>query len=301
MVNDSNLAKAIESGKFIITAEYLPDTGANGAAIKKAADFLGDGITAVNISDNPFGVAMSSLAASVAFLKAEVEPVYQLVTRDRNRIALQSDLLGAASLGIKNALCLSGYHQTLTSSSESSNVYDIDSTQLISVVKKMNGGELLDGTKIDSSFSMLTGAVANPYLKPLELNIIRLANKIDAGAAFIQTHVVFDVDGFAEWIEAAGKEGITDKTAILAGVLPLESAEEGEELREKFTDYNIPDGVIERLKKAGSVEAQKREGMAVCAEIIKKLKGMKGLRGIHIFSGGKEQAVSGILSMSGLK
>ena len=188
--------------------------------IESCAGALSNGLTAVNVADNHYGVAMSSLAASVALSQYKVEPVYQISTRDKNRVALQSDLIGAVYLGIKNVLCLSGYHQTLIGCSESANVYDIDSIQLIATVRKMNDeGLLLDGTKIDGAFSMLIGAVANPYLRPLELNIIRLNKKVDAGANFIQTQAVFDVEAFQKWLAAACSEGITEGTAILAGCL----------------------------------------------------------------------------------
>ena len=163
MKPDSRLASKIESGDFIITAEYLPRAGTDTSAIEACVSAFKNGPTAVNVADNHYGVALSSLAASVALSRTGVEPVYQIVTRDRNRIALQSDLLGAASLGIKNVLCLSGYHQTLMGCPESANVFDIDSIQLIAAVKKMNDeGLLLDGTKIEGAFSMLIGAVANP-------------------------------------------------------------------------------------------------------------------------------------------
>jgi len=146
---DSKLAKRIESGGFIVTAEYLPTVGTDNVAIDPVVGALAKGPLAVNVADNHYGVAMSSLAASVGMVKAGIEPVYQVVTRDRNRIALQSDLLGAAYLGLKNLLCLSGYHQTLTGCPESANVYDIDSIQLVALVKKMGeDGELLNGTKI---------------------------------------------------------------------------------------------------------------------------------------------------------
>ena len=298
---DSKLAKAIKSGDFILTAEYLPVAGTDSSVIEPAASSLGGSVLAVNVADNHFGVAMSSLAASVAMLKAGVEPVYQIVTRDRNRIALQSDLLGAEYLGIKNVLCLSGYHQTLTGSPESANVYDIDSIQLVAAVRKMRDqGVLRDGTKIKGEFSMLIGAVANPYLTPLELNIIRLNKKTEAGADFIQTQAVFDIEALGRWLEAAVSEGITEKTAILAGIMPLESAAEAEKLRETYTDMYISDELIERLKAAGGEDAQKKEGLAVCAETIKKVKDMNGVRGIHILSGGKEATVSGLLAASGL-
>lgn len=298
---DSKLANAIESGDFILTAEYLPVAGIDSSVIESAASVLGSSVLAVNVADNHYRVAMSSLAASVAVMKAGVEPVYQIVTRDRNRIALQSDLLGAAYLGIKNVLCLSGYHQTLTGSPESANVYDIDSIQLVAAVRKMcDEGVLLDGTKIEGEFSMLIGAVANPYLTPLELNMIRLNKKIEAGADFIQTQAVFDIEAFSQWLDAAVSEGITEKTAILAGIMPLDSAAEAERLRDTYTDLHISDELIERLKAAGSKEAQKKEGLAICAETIKKVKDMNGVRGIHILSGGKEAVVPELLAVSGL-
>jgi len=302
MEPDSNIAKKIESGDFIVTAEYLPRAGTDDSAVKTAAVSLKNGLTAVNVADNPFGTVMSSLAASAALKREEIEPVYQIVTRDRNRIALQSDLLGAAYLGIKNVLCLSGYHQTLTGCPESANVYDIDSIQLIEIVRRMrDDGVLLCGTKIEGVFSMLAGAAANPFLTPVELNMIRLAKKVEAGAEFIQTQAVFDDAAFQRWLDTAAGEGITERTAVFAGVLPLESAEEAERLRDTFTDFHIPDEIIKQMKNAGDPDAQKKEGIAICTEIIKKIKDMDGVKGIHIFSGGKEYLVPEILAASGLQ
>jgi methylenetetrahydrofolate reductase (NADPH) len=297
MKPDSRLAKKIQSKDFIITAEYLPRSGTASSAIEACAGVLHDGPIAVNVADNHYGVAMSSLAASVGLERSGIEPVYQVVTRDRNRIALQSDLLGAAFLGIKNVLCLSGYHQTLMGNPDSSNVFDIDSIQLIAAIKKMNEeGALLDGTKIDGPFSMLIGSAANPFLMPLELNIIRLKKKVKAGADFIQTQAVFDVEAFKQWLDAARSERITEKVAILAGVMPLASVAEAKKLKETYTDFNIPDEVIKRLEKAGNEEVQKKEGVAICAEIIKKIKGLPGLRGVHILSGGNEAVVPQLIS-----
>ena len=298
---DGKLANAIQNGDFILTAEYLPVTGNDSAAIEAAAISIGKSALAVNVADNHYRVAMSSLAASVAVMKAGVEPVYQIVTRDRNRIALQSDLLGAAYFGIKNVLCLSGYHQTLTGSPESANVFDIDSIQLVAAVRNMRDeGVLLDGTKIEGDFSMLIGAAANPYTSPLELNMIRLNKKIEAGADFIQTQAVFDIEAFGQWLDTAVSEGITEKIAILAGVMPLESAIEAERLRDTYTDLYISDKLIERLKATGNEDAQKKEGLAICAETIKKVKDMKGIGGIHILSGGKEAIVPELIAASGL-
>ncbi len=298
---DGRLASKIEGGDFIVTAEYLPRPETNASAIELCASSLTNGPIAVNVADNHYGIAMSSLAASVALSRLGMEPVYQMVTRDRNRIALQSDLMGAAFLGIKNVLCLSGYHQTLIGCPESANVFDIDSIQLIATVKKMNEERsLLDGTKIEGQFSMLIGAVANPYLKPLELNIMRLNKKVVAGANFIQTQAVFDVDSFSKWLEALHNGGITGKVAILAGVMPLVSYAEAKKLSDTYTDLNIPEDVLLRMKKAGNEEEQKKEGLAICSEIIKSVKGMPGLRGIHILSGGKETSVPQIMSAASL-
>jgi methylenetetrahydrofolate reductase (NADPH) len=295
----SKLAGKIESGDFIVTAEYLPRAGTDMAAIESCANALSQGPVAVNVADNHYGIGASSLATSVALSRAGIEPIFQLVTRDRNRIALQSDLLGAALLGVKNVLCLSGYHQTLMGSPQAANVYDIDSIQLLAIVKKMNEeGTLLEGTRIEGEFAMLIGAVANPYTRPIELNILRLAKKIEAGATFIQTQAVFDIESLEEWVEALHREGITERTAILAGVLPLTGADEAKRLSDTFTDFYIPDAIIERMKAAGDPEAQKKEGLAIVAEIIKKVKDIKGLRGVHIFSGRNEAIVPEIMAMT---
>jgi methylenetetrahydrofolate reductase (NADPH) len=301
MKPNSNLAGAIQSPGFVVTAEVLPSAAADGSAIKAVADVLGNSLAAVSVADNHSGIGMSSLAASSVFLQLGVEPIYQVVTRDRNRIAIQSDLLGASALGIKNVLCTSGRHQTVSGCSDSANVYDLDAIQLVGAVRQMRDkGTLLDGTAIAGKFSMLIGMVVNPYLRPLELNMIQLAKKIEAGTDFTQTQPVFDVDEFGVWLDAARKEGLVDKTAILAGVLPLSSAEEAQKLREAHTELRIPDAMVARLKAAGNADSQEKEGLKLCAEIIGKLKGMKGVRGVHILSGGCEKLVSKLRAAAGL-
>jgi len=299
MRSNSQLAKKIESTDFIVTAEFLPRPGAGTGIVEECAASLRNGPVAVNVADNHYGVAMSSLAASVALLHAGIEPVYQMVTRDRNRIALQSDLLGAASLGIKNVLCLTGYHQALIGCPESANVFDVDSIQLVAALTRMTEeGLLMDGSKIDGPFAMLVGAAANPLLKPLELNIMRVKKKVRAGANFIQTQAVFDVEDFKLWFDAVRGEGIAQKTAILAGVMPLTGADEAKKLNETFTDISIPEEVVSRLEAAGNEGAQRKEGLAICAETIGKLRALPGLRGIHILSGGNESAVPQLMSMA---
>ena len=301
MKPDSKLAKKIESGDFIITAECAPGATATGATTEAALKCFNGKLAAVNFPDNSHGVAISSVAAAVTAIKLGAEPILQMVTRDRNRIALQSDLLGAACLGIKNVLCMSGYHQMLIGCPESANVFDVDSSQFVDLATRMSeNGVLANGTKIDGQFSMLVGAVANPFLRPMDFNLFRFDIKIEAGAKFIQTHAVFDLEAFTQWLDAARKEGLTKKVAILAGVFPLGSAAEAQKLRETYAEFRIPDKIIERLKKAGDAAAQKKEGLAICVETIKQLKALDGLRGIHILSGGKEASVPEILAAAGL-
>jgi methylenetetrahydrofolate reductase (NADPH) len=301
MKADSKLAKKIDAGDFIVTAECAPGATATSATTEAALKFFNGKLAAVNFPDNSHGVAISSVAAAVAAIKLGAEPILQMVTRDRNRIALQSDLLGAASLGIKNVLCMSGYHQMLIGCPESANVFDVDSSQFVDLATRMaENGVLSDGTKFDGQFSMLVGAAANPFLRPLDLNLFRLGIKIESGARFIQTHAVFDIEAFCQWLDAVRKEGLTKKTAILAGVFPLSNAAEAHKLRDTYAEFRIPDKVIERLKKTGADGAQKKEGIAICAETIKQLKALDGVRGIHILSGGKESSVPEILSAAGL-
>jgi methylenetetrahydrofolate reductase (NADPH) len=301
MKPNSKLASALQSTGFVVTAEVLPPPAAERSALQAAVDTIGDSLTAVSVADNHSGVGMASLAASSVLLGLGREPIYQVVTRDRNRIAIQSDLLGAAALGIRNVVCTSGHHQTLTGCSDSANVYDLDAIQVVWAIRQMREkGVLLDGTAITGQFPMLIGTVVNPYLRPLELNMIQLAKKIEAGADFLQTQPVFDVEEFVVWLDAARKEGLADKTAILAGVLPLSSAEEAEKLREIHTELRIPDALVARLKAAGNAEAQEKEGLKACAEIIGKLKTLKGVRGIHILSGGREKLVSKLRAAAGL-
>lgn len=300
MKPDNKLASAIKNKKFIITAEYLPRAETNVKKVENTVQAFDSRITAINVADNQEGVALSSLAASVIINQAGKESIYQIVTRDRNRIALQSDLMGAACLGISNVLCLSGYHQTLIGYPEAGNVYDIDSVQLVAAARRMRDeGKLMDGNTIEGGFPMLIGAVINPNLKPIELNMIRLSKKVHAGADFIQTQAIFDSNSFEQWLKEAVKEGITKETTILAGIRPLTDAAEAEKLRETFNEIQIPDAIIDRLKKAGSPEASKQEGLKISAEIIREVKDMDGIGGIHILSGGKEDILPELMNIAG--
>ncbi len=289
---DGKLAAKLASKEFIVTAEFLPRVGTTAASLDAAAKALAGRVTSVNVADNLYGVGLSSLAASVALARLGVEPVYQVLTRDRNRLAIQADLLGAQFLGITNVLCLSGYHQTLMGHSESAGVFEIDSVQLVGMVSRMNEEQALaDGQRIENGFAMTIGAVANPNLRPLELNMLRLHKKVDAGARFVQTQAVFDIAAFREWLETAEQEGITARAAVLAGVMPLAGADEAKRLTSTYTDLYIPGDVIERIRKAGDAAAQRKEGVRIAIEIAKAVKSLAGVRGVHILSGGAEDTV----------
>lgn len=289
-------AEKIQSEDFVITAEYL-------ATLESQKDTLeilkNCGAQTINVADNPFGPTLSSLAGAIALQQVGIEPIYQLITRDRNRIALQSDLLGAFSLGITNVLCLSGYHQILTSSPQAQQVYDIDPIQLLQVISEMNKkGILLNGEKTSHSFSMFPGAVANPFIRPIELSILRLVKKVEAGARFIQTHAIFNPEYFQEWLNLVQKEGITEKAAIIASVFPLTSADEAMNITENYTDFAIPEEIVTQLKQAGNEQQQREQGIKICLELIKNIKKMSGVQGVHLMSGGKEERIQQILSSS---
>lgn len=299
--SNSRLAKELDGKEFVVTAEWQPPAAAVNSVIETVAKAFGNGLAAVGVPDNHAGVGMSASVACSVLLSAGVEPIYHLTTRDRNRIALQSDLLGACALGLRNILCTSGRHQTLIDGSGSANVYDLDSIQLICAAKQIRDERrLLDGTPLAGEFPMLVGAVANPYLRPLELNLIQLAKKIEAGADFIQTHPVFDVGEFTTWLTAVQQEGLAGKVAIMAGVLPLGSHQEATQLRETHTDIRIPDEVVERLKAAGDSTAQEEVGVKMCGEIAGMLKGMDGLAGLHFLSAGKERLIPKLYATAGL-
>ncbi|MFH1156116.1 MAG: methylenetetrahydrofolate reductase [Pseudomonadota bacterium] len=299
-MQSSKLGQLIETGAFIVTAELLPTASGNPEFISRSAGYFKSGIAAVNVADNPHGPITSSLAGAVLLKQAGVEPVLQMVTRDRNRIALQSDILGAAALGVTNLLCLSGHHQTLTRSRASANVFDIDSFQFIAAARKMTDRkELLDGSAIQGSLNLLVGAAASPSMTPLELNMIRMAKKVAAGARFIQTQAVFDIKGFKTWLSAVNQQGLTERCALIAGVMPLFSADEAQALKDRYTDLSIPDGLVDRLRQAGDGAAQKEEGLAVFGELARAIRTMDGVRGLHILSGGKEESVPDLLAACG--
>jgi len=221
-----------------------------------------------------------------------------LVTRDRNRIALQSDALGAAALGIKGVLCLSGDHQSLGICAQAAGVHDVDSIQLTQALKRMaREGKGFDDRSIDPPPQWLVGAVVHPYLRPFELSLLRLKKKIAAGADFLLTQAVFDLGAFKEWMEAVRSAGIQEQVPIIASVLPLASVEKARSLAERRTYGPIGEGVIARLAKASDPSG---EGATLAAELGAELKGIPGVRGIHILSGGHEAVAARVIEQAGL-
>ncbi|KPJ77807.1 MAG: methylenetetrahydrofolate reductase [Deltaproteobacteria bacterium SG8_13] len=295
------LEKILTGGGFAVTAECGPPRGADAEVVRKKAEALKGCVDAVNVTDNQTAIVrMSSIAASTHLLAMGLEPVMQMVTRDRNRIALQSDILGAWSLGIRNILCLSGDHQTFGSHPEALNVFDIDSMNLLRMVLEMReDGKDMSGFELKTPPRMFIGAAANPFADPFEYRVIRLAKKIDAGADFIQTQCVYNMDRFRDWIHMAREEGLTEKVHIMAGVTPLKSEGMARYMAKRVAGMDVPEPLIKRM---GAVPKSKasEEGVTICLETIAQLREIKGVHGIHIMAIEWEEIVGEIVESAGL-
>jgi methylenetetrahydrofolate reductase (NADPH) len=229
-----------------------------------------------------------------------LEPVLQMVTRDRNRIALQSDILGAASWDIHNILCLSGDHQSFGDSSKGQNVHDLDSMQLLQTVRLMRDeGKFLGGDDIKRPPQMFAGAAANPFADPFEIRVARLAKKVAAGAEFIQTQCIYNLDKFEEWMKGVRDRGLHEKTAIMAGLTPMKSAGMARYMKNRVPGMDVPDEVVKRLADTPK-EKQAEEGIKICIESIQRLKEVEGVRGFHIMAIEWEEKVPGIVEAAGL-
>jgi len=297
----SKLQEKLLAGEFAVTAECGPPRGSDTDVIGKKGALLKGVVDAVNVTDNQTAIVrMSSIAACAHLIQMGIEPVMQMVTRDRNRIALQSDIMGAYSLGIRNILCLTGDHQTFGSQPEAMNVFDIDSMNLVRMVKDMRDlGTDMSGFALKEAPCMFIGAAANPFADPFEYRITRLAKKIDAGADFIQTQCVYNVERFKQWIHMAHEEGLTEKVSILAGVTPLKSAGMARYMESKVAGMEVPQEIIDRMDAVAKEKAPK-EGIQICLETIAKLREMKGVHGVHIMAIEWEEAVAEIVQSSGL-
>lgn len=288
----------MRSGRLALTAECVPPRGADAEGVRKLAATFPKTLDAVVVADNYREMSASALACSSILAAAGTEPVLTILTRDRNRIALQSDVLGAAMLGITNVLCLSGDHQSLSVCPEAAGAYDIDSVQLIRALATMRDeGVLLDNRPLESSPPLFIGAAAHPYLRPLELGLIGLRKKVGAGAQFLFTQPVFDLEGFSEWMAAVRDSGLPERAQIIASVRPLGSVDDAEDLRSRQGAAGIPDDVISRLRESSDPV---REGTAICAEIATQVKGIEGVRGIHIHCGGSGEAAAEVIERAAL-
>ena len=300
MKSGSALEKVLEAGEFAVTAELGPPQNANAEAVKKKAQHCLGNVEGANVTDNQTAIVrMSSIAAGAIALSCGVEPVIQMVCRDRNRIAMQSDILGAAALGMKNILCLSGDHQTFGNHPQSANVYDVDSIQLIEMVKRMRDDkEFICGDPIKEHEPMMfIGAVENPFADPFEFRVIRLAKKIEAGADFFQTQCIFDMDKFSRWMEMVVKEGLHKKAYILAGLTPVRSYKALKYMNNNVAGISVPEELITRMEAA---EDPKEEGVKICLEMIEQIKNIEGVAGIHLMPIGWESITPVILERAGL-
>lgn len=295
------LEQTLGEGKFAVTAEIGPPRGANAEVVREKAGLLKGCVDAVNVTDNQTAIVrMSSISACAHLVQMGLEPVMQMVTRDRNRIALQSDIMGAYSLGIRNMLCLSGDHQTFGSEPGALNVHDIDSIHLIHTVKTMRDeGKDMSGHELNVAPRMFIGAAENPFGDPFEYRVIRLAKKVAAGVDFIQTQCVYDMARFKEWMRQARERGLTEKVYILAGVTPLKSARMAKYMASKVAGIIIPEEMIKRMEGA-TKETAAAEGIKICVETIQELREIPGLAGIHIMAIEWEEKVAEIVKSAGL-
>jgi methylenetetrahydrofolate reductase (NADPH) len=305
----SQLAQALQSQRLVITAECLPPRGGDGAAVKRIIASIPKAVSALVIAENHEDIRASALACAALFVGEKVEPVLPLVTRDRNRIALQSDVLGAAALGCRNILCVSGDHQTLGVCPQAAGAFDMDPLQLLLALKAMRDDGVLVGRVANSTHTggerlapppaLFLGAVVHPFLRPMKLNILQTKKKVAAGAQFLLTQPVWDMALLAEWMSAARDAGVLERAHVLVSVRPLVNAEQGETLQKRHKSAAIPDAILARLRKAGP-DPSGKEGAAVCAELAAKAKEIQGVRGIHVLSAGREDALAPILEQAGL-
>ena len=296
----SHLETILEKGLFAVTGELGPPKGNNLEVIKKKVDLLRGYVDAVNVTDNQTAIVrMSSIATSSHLVRMGLEPVMQMVTRDRNRIAIQSDIFGATSLGIKNMLCLTGDHHTFGNQVDAKNVHDLDSIQLIDCVRTLRDkGTLLGGEeKIDGEIKLFIGAAENPFGDPFEFRAIRLGKKVAAGVNFIQTQCIYDMNRFKEWMKMVRDRGLHEKVHILAGVTPLKSGGMARYMAKNVSGITIPDEIIDRIVKAPKPA---EEGIKFCVEQIQELKEIEGVHGVHIMAIEWEQMISRITEMAGL-
>lgn len=297
----SALEKVLSSGNLAVTSECGPPRGAAPEKIKEKAELLRGYVDAINVTDNQTAVVrMSSWAACIIIKQLGLNPILQMVTRDRNRLAMQSDILGAYSHGIDTMLCLSGDHPHFGDHPMAANVYDLDSIQLVQMVRTMRDeGKFQGGDDILSPPKMFIGAAANPFADPFELRVARLAKKVKAGVDFIQTQCIYNLDKFEKWMEGVRDKGLHEKVYILAGITPMKSAGMAKYMKNRVPGMDVPDDLVKRMSGV-SKEKQAEEGIRVSVETIERLKEVQGVRGFHIMAIEWEEKVAEIVERAGL-
>nr|WP_320014978.1 methylenetetrahydrofolate reductase [uncultured Desulfobacter sp.] len=301
MKTESRLEKVLASGQLAVTSEVGPPRGCNLEIVKEKANMLKDYVDGINITDNQTAmVRMSSIAAGIAIKQMGLDPIIQMVSRDRNRLAMQSDILGAYALGCNTMLCLSGDHPQFGDHPMAKPVYDIDSINMIKMVKDMRDeGKFEGGADITEPPKMFIGAAANPFADPFELRVMRLAKKVAAGVDFIQTQCIFNTAKFEEWMKQVVDRGLDEKVAILAGITPMKSLGMAKYMKSKVPGMDIPDEVIDRLAGVDK-DKQAEEGIKMAIEQMQRLKECKGVKGFHIMAIEWEQKVPELVKGAGL-
>jgi len=297
----SNLEKILKAGHFAFTGELGPPRGTDPEEVRKKAAHLKGHVDAVNITDNQTAVVrMASWAACLLVLQEGLEPNFQMVCRDRNRLAMQADILGISAHGIRNMLCLSGDHQKFGDHPNAKGVFDIDSMQLIQMVKRMRDeGKFLSGAEIEKPPRIFIGAAANPFADPFDWRVYRLAKKIDAGVDFIQTQCIYNMKKFREWMKQANDMGLTEKAYILAGVTPMKSVGMARYMKNNVPGMDVPEEIIQRLQGAGKGKVAE-EGIKIACEQIEEFKQMKGVSGVHLMAIEWEHRVPEITERAGV-
>jgi len=301
MKTESKLEQVLAAGHLAVTSECGPPRGCLPDKVREKGKYLEGVVAAVNVTDNQTAIVrMSSLAASVILKQEGLNPLLQVVSRDRNRLAMQADIIGAYSLGINTMLCLSGDHTKFGDHPMAANVHDIDSIQMIQMVKQMRDEGLFQGgAEIKSPPKMFIGAAANPFADPFELRVLRLAKKVAAGADFIQTQCIFNVDKFEKWMEGVRSMGLHKKCYILAGVTPIKSVGAARYMKNKVPGMDVPQEIVDRMA-AQPKEKQPEEGITICIETIERLKKIEGVAGFHIMAIDWEEKVKEIVERAGL-
>ena len=295
------LEQVLRAGQFAVTAELNPPDSADPQDTYKAALVLADVVDAINTTDSSgANVHLSSLGMSALLIRAGYEVVMQMSCRDRNRIALQADLIAASALGVKNVLCLTGDDVSVGDQPGSKRVFDFDSLHLLQTARIMRDrGEFLSGRRISVPPKLFLGAAENPFAPPLQWRPERLAKKVEAGAEFIQTQYVFDIDIFRGFMARVRDLGLLEHVYILAGVGPLKSPKAAEFMRTRVPGVVIPDSHIERMKKTPR-SRWREEGMEICIEIIEQVRELEGVAGVHLMAYRQEEAVAEIVQRVGL-